>query len=227
MLKNKKLVLAVLAITLVGVIAISFTLAYFTDSHEVTNTFTLGDLDIDLDEPVWKDGDGDNLAPGDIMIKDPVVYATTGDGYMRLIMTITDENGITITDTTRLAKILETLYYDESGALDLTVKYSASDLAALGLPQFNDTSFELDTVRTAAAGNGVYVYNYISNNGIFEEGSDVQFMSHVVIPSNWNQSDFTVLAGPYKIIFRAEAVQAKGFADAAEAFTALDAELNP
>lgn len=46
--------------------------AYFTDMDHVTNTFTTGKVDIDLEEPSWP-GDQTDLVPGDIIAKDPQI----------------------------------------------------------------------------------------------------------------------------------------------------------
>lgn len=46
--------------------------AYFTDMDGVTNTFTTGKVDIDVEEPDWP-GDQTDLVPGDILAKDPQV----------------------------------------------------------------------------------------------------------------------------------------------------------
>lgn len=46
--------------------------AYFTDMDGVTNTFTTGKVDIDVEEPDWP-GDQTDLVPGDIIAKDPQI----------------------------------------------------------------------------------------------------------------------------------------------------------
>lgn len=46
--------------------------AYFTDMDHLTNTFTTGKVEIDLEEPAWQ-GDQTNLVPGDIITKDPQI----------------------------------------------------------------------------------------------------------------------------------------------------------
>jgi predicted ribosomally synthesized peptide with SipW-like signal peptide len=86
-----------------------FTTAYLSDSAEVVNTFTVGKVDISLDEvkvnekgePVGdEDGDGENdrttegnkyhLIPGKKYEKDPTLYLEKGseDAYIRMLVTL-------------------------------------------------------------------------------------------------------------------------------------------
>lgn len=76
--KKKILVLAV-SVCLVAILAIGGTLAYFTDTKEATNTFTVGNVKITLTEPEWnKDGvkDAPEVYPGEPLAKDPTVTNT-------------------------------------------------------------------------------------------------------------------------------------------------------
>ena len=59
---KKKLTVVVTAVTLVALIAIGATLAWFTDSKEVTNVVTMGNIKITLEEWV-KGADGYSYYP--------------------------------------------------------------------------------------------------------------------------------------------------------------------
>ena len=73
---KKKIAAIAVAAALVATTAISATLAYFTDTKEKTNTFTVGNVNITLTEPNW-DGEGSSDAPeaypGEALKKDPTV----------------------------------------------------------------------------------------------------------------------------------------------------------
>ena len=76
--KKKVLVLAV-SVCLVAILAIGGTLAYFTDTDEETNTFTVGNVDITLTEPNWEGSgsqDAPEVYPGEPLAKDPTVQNT-------------------------------------------------------------------------------------------------------------------------------------------------------
>ena len=74
---NKKKILALcLIVCLLATAVVGGTLAYFTDSDEATNTFTVGNVDIDLTEPNWDatgKAEAEDVYPGEALAKDPTV----------------------------------------------------------------------------------------------------------------------------------------------------------
>ena len=73
----KKKILALCLVVVLAVTAVTgATLAYFTDSDDAENVFTVGNVDIDLTEPKW-DTEGEKEAedayPGEPLAKDPTV----------------------------------------------------------------------------------------------------------------------------------------------------------
>ena len=70
----------ILALALVVVLAVTAvtgaTLAYYTDEDDATNTFTVGNVQIDLTEPNWDANgskDAPQVYPGEALAKDPTV----------------------------------------------------------------------------------------------------------------------------------------------------------
>ncbi len=224
---NRKYLIAILSICLVAVMAIGGTLAYLTDKDEATNTFTVGDLDITLTEPNWNDEtDGKDLVPGDTEVKDPTVTEVKNNSYMRVIMTVVDSEGNTITDADRLNLILKTVRFDSTynaTTAPATVgtklvegnKYSLADLT--DVPMVN-SAFTLVEDKSSA---GVYYYNY---NSILEKDAKAVLFTNIVIPTDWNQTQLQTL-GSYKIQLQAQAIQTDGFSNSTDAFAALDAEV--
>lgn len=49
-MKKKSILMAAIAVMLVAVLVVGGTLAYFTDTKSATNTFTMGNVKIALDE---------------------------------------------------------------------------------------------------------------------------------------------------------------------------------
>lgn len=102
--KRKALTLAVCAVLLVVTTALG-TLAYLTDSESVTNTFTVGQVGLTLDEAIVDEngkatndrtnetvnGNAYHLLPGLTYDKDPTVTvdAKSEDCYVRMMATIT------------------------------------------------------------------------------------------------------------------------------------------
>lgn len=108
--KTKALVLALCAVLLV-VTTVFATMAYLTSTDKVTNTFTVGKVNITLDEAdvtpygefVFKDAGKEELAdrvkeneykliPGHTYIKDPVVHVAAGSENCWLFVKL--ENGL-------------------------------------------------------------------------------------------------------------------------------------
>lgn len=73
---KKKILALCLVIALAATAVIGGTLAYFTDTDDATNTFTVGNVKIDLTEPNWEGTgkeDAPEVYPGEALAKDPTV----------------------------------------------------------------------------------------------------------------------------------------------------------
>lgn len=72
---KKKITAIALVVCLVAVAIVGGSLAYFTDTDEATNTFTVGNVDITLTEENWIGGGTvmPQVYPGEVLAKDPVV----------------------------------------------------------------------------------------------------------------------------------------------------------
>lgn len=107
----KKKIVAMCLVVALAVVAIGgATLAYFTDKDQVVNTFTIGDVDIDLYEYTDYNGDGvrdtdkkfqehiyySDIMPGDEMVKVPVIEntSTTNDAYVRVAVVMNNLSAI-------------------------------------------------------------------------------------------------------------------------------------
>lgn len=88
-MKRKKIVSMVAAMSLVAVVGIGGTLAYFTDTDEVSNVVTMGQVSGTLTEENGTNFDGmefTNVMPGDVFAKDPKVAldADSQPAYVRV-----------------------------------------------------------------------------------------------------------------------------------------------
>ena len=115
MKKNK--IMGACALALAGSLIAGGTLAYFTDSEDVKNTFSVGHIDIKLDEEIvqWTDADGDgaytyektgertedgntvadeayvDIYPGAYLPKDPTIY-NEGENVAKLRVIVEVKN---------------------------------------------------------------------------------------------------------------------------------------
>lgn len=97
-------------------------LAYFTDTEEKVNNFTVGSIEIELQEPAWEsktdtDQDGvpdeaENILPLQTITKDPRVKNTgNNDAYMFMTVEVPCKNVITVNDDgTKNAQAMTELY---------------------------------------------------------------------------------------------------------------------
>ena len=84
--------LAVVALLLVGLLG---SLAFLTDEKDVTNTFTVGNVKIDLEEPTYPvDDEPLKLLPGTEIDKDPTVTLKEGSEDAYIFMQIIYVDGI-------------------------------------------------------------------------------------------------------------------------------------
>ncbi len=77
-MSKRKILLVALSLCLVAVLA-GTTLAYLTAKDSATNTFTVGNVAIDLTEPQWDAAgsqDAPEVYPGEALAKDPTVTNT-------------------------------------------------------------------------------------------------------------------------------------------------------
>lgn len=97
-------------------------LAYFTDTEEKVNNFTVGSIEIELQEPAWEtkpdaDSNGvpdeaENILPLQTITKDPRVKNTgNNDAYMFMTVEVPCKNVITVNDDgTKNAQAMTELY---------------------------------------------------------------------------------------------------------------------
>lgn len=97
MTTTKKLVITVVALSLALVCVIGGTLAFLVaTSNTVTNTFTYGKIELELWEGDETNQSGkayDNVVPGDVLDKDPVVTVTEGSEACYVYVLIDNQLG--------------------------------------------------------------------------------------------------------------------------------------
>ena len=232
-MNKKKIVTVVCSAALMLSLVIGGTLAYLTDNADVTNTFTVGDIDIALEEPGWDDTtDGKDILPGDSFIKDPTVMMLDGDAYVRFKVEFIDNSAATpaaITDPARIAAILECVCYDSTftpantavsptvtaaeGTLLESGSYTTAQRAAFaGI----NPAFTKDAVKSSDA-TGTYYYNCPT---IVTEGTSAPLFTHIIVPTDYDRAQLQAL-GAFSLKITAEAIQTEGFVDAAAAFAEL------
>ena len=215
----KKILLSAVCILAVAGISVMGTLAYLTDSTEVVNTFTMGNVDITLDEAKVDEygvaiqgadrvtGNEYKLIPGKSYDKDPTVTVVKGseESYVRMLVTVNCWDKINAIchpygDTT-LGTFFE--------GYDTNVWVPAGE---------NDN---VDNTHT-------YEFRYHTTVSAADATENVELeplFTTFVAPGFLTGEDLKLLEG-FKITVNAHAIQAEGFADADAAWAAFDAQVD-
>lgn len=196
---KKKVFLAAVAVCLIAVLSVG-TLAWFSDSKEVTNNFYVADSEDEADKifsvKVWEktpesdeDTDGydyTKILPGDVLKKEAHVENTgLYDQYIRVTVTISDAQA----------------WIDALGAnFDVTNVFVGFDAT-----KWNHIWNNLNGAATVPE-NIVYVMYY---NDILTSGSDITVFTDVKIPESLTQAQVAEFGGNFSIKVKADAVQTK------------------
>lgn len=96
MMKNRKMVKGIALAAMVAALAAGGTAAYLTDFESTTNSFTVGKVDIELNEPNWKPDDNTKLVPTQVIRKDPFVKNLgVNDAFVYLEVSVPVRNVVT------------------------------------------------------------------------------------------------------------------------------------
>ena len=213
---KKKITAIALVVCLVAVAIVGGSLAYFTDTKTATNTFTMGDVKIKLDETDVKNPNGDrvtsneyNVYPGAVVTKDPIVHNVGKNGaYIRATVNVSDWMN------------LVSAYYPDFQATFPNDDYKAALNLLVGTlgEGWSVVGVEAGDVFTIGQFDAKFILKY---DGVLAAGDDTTAMFQTVtIPAgidNANADSFDEV----KVV--AQAIQADGFDTWEDAFDAFDA----
>ena len=221
---KKKTLLIIVSMVLVAVISVMGTLAWLTDRESVVNVFTVGQVDILLDEadvdengqlildeegnPVERVKENEyHLIPGQTYIKDPTVTVQAGSepSYIRMILTVHNASAVqAILDKYELGDFSSLIGgWDEAVWL---YRGFTEDTDA------NTISFEFRYMETVGAGE-----NDMELPALFNT---------LIVPGQANNAELQALYdGGFKMVVEGHAIQAAGFADEDAAWAAFDEQV--
>lgn len=234
---KKRLVAISLVVAMLAIAIVGGSLAYFTDEDDADNTFTMGNVDILLDEAKvnydedtykWTvDESGErvqsnvyeNIYPGAVMPKDPTVHNQgTMDAYVRV--------KVTITGYTNWANLMG----NKLNVVGNAEKYTKSLVGEFG----EGWSFvDAEAVPGTHVGSDLVVT--LQWDGVLKGGdSTTPVFQQVTLPTDFAHRSagdtdrwINMVMGydrTFEILVKAEAIQAPSFDDAAAAWAAFDAE---
>lgn len=212
--KSKALILTLCAVLLVAASMLG-TMAYLTDNKTVTNTFTVGQVKIKLDEAqVTPDGkpvadaarvaeNSYKLIPGHTYNKDPMVTVLSGSEPSYVKMTVT---------------------FSKADELDAIFAPTGANLTTI----FNgyDSSNWTYKGNTKNAADNTRTYEFWYKEAVAAPDGNVALdalFDSITVPGSITNEQLKTIEG-MTITVNAYAIQADGFADAAAAFDAFDAK---
>ena len=232
---KKKLFVIVICVFLLIITSVFSTIAYFNASDEYTNTFTVGDVAISLDEakvneygkPLDSDGNvvpnvkdaerifGNHykLVPGKTYVKDPTITVLSGskDSYVRMLVYIEDIDALkqTFSKDKEIngVKVYED-FYDEDTILfhKIVDGYDESKWLYEGF-------YKLDS-------DPRYIYEYRYYKKVNGEDGDLvlePLFTSLTIPSNLIHSELVNL-DKFTLDVEGDAIQSVGFENDDEAW---------
>ena len=206
-MKKSKVLLTLMCAVALVVTSVFGTLAYLQDTDEVKNTFTVGNVQIKLDEKDITKTDGTrteegnkyHLLPGHVYDKDPTVTVLKGSESSYIKMTVTFSN----------AKELDAIFAPTGANLtSIFGGYDAANWIAKGNTedtQKNTRTYEFWYKETVAAPEG-----NVELDALFDT---------ITVPGTINNDQLKTIAG-MTITVNAYAIQADGFANAEAAWAA-------
>ncbi len=166
---NKKAITAAAACALAGALAMGGTMAYLTDVDQETNTFTIGEVKVDLTEPDYPGNDSDevkSLVPNQEVIKNPQI-TNTGINDALVFMTVTvpvDEVTVVAPDGTKGTKEATDLFWfkDTDDTLADAVNHWDEEWIQLTDKEFftDASGMAAGSLSDAADGTHTYVFAY-------------------------------------------------------------------
>mgnify|MGYP004660565133 FL=1 len=210
--KSKALLLTLCAALLVAASVLG-TMAYLTDTDTVTNTFTVGKVDIKLDEA--KANTDGSLVEGAARVKANSYKLLPGHTYNKDPM-------VTVEDGSEASYIKMTVTFSKASALDAIFALTGADLTSIFNGYDPANWIYKDNTKDATADTCTYEFWYKETVGApdGDVALDALFDS-ITVPGTVTNEQLATIEG-MTITVNAYAIQADGFANAEAAWAAFN-----
>lgn len=228
MKKTSKVLLTLLCVVLLVVGSAMGTLAYLADTDSDTNTFTVGKVDIKLDEAVvdedgkavepeqrTEDGNKYELVPGRTVDKDPTVTVLKGseESYVRMIVTVKNYD-----------KLVAAFPADKKNAKgeDVYSGWYVDDVLLIqNLVDWNETQWPCESAVVSKEDNtATYEFRYYKTVDAREAEQKLEALfKSITVPGSVSNTELDNLKD-VEIVVVANAIQKEGFSTDDAAWTA-------
>lgn len=239
---KKRTVALVLAIVLVFAVAVGGTVAYLTSTANVKNTFTVGSVNIKLDEAkVTPDGkavtpaervtaNDYKLMPGHVYTKDPTVTVLNGseESYVRMKVTFNNAAAIIAMLTNPEFEDEVTGYENAYPVLQMLNLVEANTMKWDGINRETGTLYiekMLGNSKYFVKDGDTLTFYYYYNEKVAAPNADkvLETLFDSIKVPEWVTADQLKELNDFQINVVAEAIQADGFDDADAAWAAFNA----
>lgn len=239
---KKRTVALVLAIVLVFAVAVGGTVAYLTSTANVKNTFTVGSVNIKLDEAkVTPDGkavtpaervtaNDYKLMPGHVYTKDPTVTVLKGseESYVRMKVTFNNAAAIIAMLTNPEFENEVTGYENAYPVLQMLNLVEANTMKWDGINRETGTLYiekMLGNSKYFVKDGDTLTFYYYYNEKVAAPNADkvLETLFDSITVPEWVTADQLNKLNDFQINVVAEAIQADGFDDADAAWAAFNA----
>lgn len=208
---RKVLVLALCAVLLVSA-TIMGTMAYLTSSDTVTNTFTVGNVQIKLDEA--KANPDGTLVPNADRVKANSYKLLPGHTYNKDPM-------VTVLKGSESAYIKMTVTFTNANELDAIFAPNGADMTSIFAGYDSTNWISKGNTKDTEANTRTYEFWY--KEAVAAPNADVELnalFNQIVVPGTITNAQLATIAG-MTITVNAYAIQADGFANAEAAWAAV------
>ena len=229
---KKKIAALALVVVLLAAAVVGGTMAYFTDTDSATNVFTVGNVDIVLDEAAVSYEDGkwvsgtervqsntyEKVYPGAVIPKDPTVHNVgSNSAYVRVNVSV--ENALMFLPS----------YSSESTLEDYIDSFNRF-VGGIGDGWELTDDFDSNDLWGSLNGNLSVDFTFTYTEPLEAGESTTPLFKEINILTEFDNESIRIFTGNngegFKVDLVAEAIQADGFADYTAAFAAFDAQ-NP
>jgi predicted ribosomally synthesized peptide with SipW-like signal peptide len=240
-MSKKKILTIAISVALVAILVVGASLAYFTDTTEqAKNVFTIGKVDIELEEPKWdanleaNNGKYPNLMPGTYVDKDPTVTVADDSEDCWLFVEL---------ELSRYVPMFQYLGNAVDGFAAMSAIDKSIALTNAFLKDFHNADWKVmnpevmntqpDPETHAWPGMITVILGYQAgdDNGILSAEDEVVIFTKAGLPADLSQENaslfFNTAGQPItgentiKLNITAKAIQAEGIADLDAAYAAL------
>ena len=198
-MNKKKIVTVCLVVALLAVCAIGGSLAYFTDTDTKDNTFTVGNVNIELTETEWVQNSIAN--PGVAVDKNPIVNNIgENEAWIRV--------NVTISDAAAFKAAMQA--------------HNITDLATI-FAGHNEAYWERASITEDADADTI-TYSYYYKEKVAKNTSTQPIFTSVTIPAAFTSAEMAAIGDDFTINVTADAIQTAGLDTVEAAFEAFDAE---